>query len=194
MNQPCPPRRQAGPRGQNLILIGMPGSGKSTLGALLARKLNMQLIDTDQVIKEREKKPLQELIDNYGLRTFILKESAAVRSIRPVRSVIATGGSVVLDYEAMQYLRTLGLVIYLDVPLPKIERRLWNIQTRGIVIKKDQTIRDIYRLRKPLYEKYADHHQVTAGLSAEQIVDQILQWLQDRPGCLITPDKPDGQP
>ncbi len=165
-------------RGNNLILIGMPGSGKSTLGALLARRLGMTLLDTDQVIKDREKKSLQDLLDQYGVRTFIQKEAAAIQSIQPQNCVIATGGSVVLDYDAMRYLRTLGRIVYLDVPLFKLERRLWNIKTRGIVIKQGQTIRDIFRLRKPLYEKYADYIQTTTHLSAEQIVDQIASWWQ----------------
>jgi shikimate kinase len=162
----------------NIILIGMPGSGKSTLGSILAKRLGMTLIDTDHVIKEREKRPLQDLIDQYGLRIFIQKESAAILSIHPEHCVIATGGSVVLDFDAMQHLRSLGWIVYLDVPLPKLERRLWNIKTRGIVIKKGQTIRDVYRLRKPLYERYADIIQQTISLSAEQIVDQLIAKLR----------------
>ena len=167
----------------NIILIGMPGSGKSTVGRILADLLGWALVDTDKLIEERRHKPLQAILDQDGIGAFIRLEAQVVRALDLERHVIATGGSVVLDQAAMQHLRRLGFVVYLDVPLPKIERRLWNIKTRGIVIKKHQSIRDIYRIRRPLYERYADKIQPTAGLSAQQIATAIRDWflLQNQP-------------
>ena len=161
----------------NLILIGMPGSGKSTIGRLLAQKLAWPFVDTDNVIKEQQQRPLQDILDTEGVGSFIRKEAQAVLSLDLNHSVIATGGSVVLDRQAMRHLQAIGRIVYLDVPLLKIERRLWNIKTRGIVIKKNQSIRDIYHIRKPLYEKYADLVQPAAGRSASQIADEIYEWF-----------------
>jgi shikimate kinase len=162
----------------NLILIGMPGSGKSTIGRHLANQLGWSLVDTDDVIQTREKQTLQAILDACGVSGFIRKETEAICSLQVNRRVIATGGSVVLDRQAMTHLRQLGWIIYLHVPLSKIERRLWNLKTRGIVIKKNQSIRDIYQIRKPLYERYADLTVHTGGLSATQIVNEILAWFE----------------
>ncbi len=161
----------------NLILIGMPGSGKSTIGRMLAQKLAWPFVDTDNIIKSQQQRTLQDILDSEGVGSFIRKEAQAVLSIDFDHTVIATGGSVVLDRQAMRHLQSLGRIVYLDVPLPKIERRLWNIKTRGIVIKKNQSIRDIYHIRKPLYEKYADLSQPSAGRSAQQIVEDIYEWF-----------------
>lgn len=163
---------------QNLILIGMPGSGKSTIGRLLADRLAFSFIDTDQLIKAETGRPLQELLDQEGVGAFIRREARIISALSGSLQVIATGGSVVLDAPAMRHLQTLGKIVYLDVPLPKIERRLWNIKTRGIVIKKHQSIRDIYHIRRPLYEKYADRIQSTSGRTAAMIADEILAWFQ----------------
>lgn len=162
----------------NLILIGMPGSGKSTIGRQLASQLGWSLVDTDDVIQAREKQTLQGILDASGVSGFIRKEADAICSLQVDRRVIATGGSVVLDRQAMAHLRRLGWIIYLHVPLSKIERRLWNLKTRGIVIKKNQSIRDIYQIRRPLYERYADRTVHTGGLSATQIVSEILAWFE----------------
>ncbi|MDD2533859.1 MAG: shikimate kinase [Eubacteriales bacterium] len=164
---------------QNLILIGMPGSGKSTIGRLIAQKLDWPYLDTDQMIKDQQQRPLQEILDSIGVGAFIRLEATIVSSLVGEQQVIATGGSVVLDAPAMRHLRDLGRIVYLDVPLPKIERRLWNIKTRGIVIKKHQSIRDIYHIRRPLYERYADRIQSASGLSAQQIADEIVAWYSD---------------
>lgn len=168
---------------RNIILIGMPGSGKSTVGRILAGLLDWPLLDTDRLIEEHSQKKLQRILDEDGISGFIRLEARVIRALDLASHVIATGGSVVLDQAAMQHLRSLGFIVYLDVPLPKIERRLWNLKTRGVVIKKHQSIRDIYRIRRPLYERYADWIQPTAGLSAQQIAQAILDRLaqQDQP-------------
>lgn len=162
----------------NIILIGMPGSGKSTIGRILADLLGWPFVDTDHLIEDSEHMPLQVILDQIGIGAFIRKEAEVVRSLLYQNHVISTGGSVVLDQRAMEHLRSIGHVVYLDVPLPKIERRLWNIKTRGIVIKKHQSIRDIYRIRRPLYERYADRIQPTAGLSAPQIAKALVDWYR----------------
>ncbi len=164
---------------QNLILIGMPGSGKSTIGRLLAESLHWDFVDTDNLIQKKTQRPLQEIIDQDGVGAFIRLESGVLLTLKGSGQIIATGGSVVLDASAMRHLRSLGAIVYLDVPLPKIERRLWNLKTRGIVIKKHQSIRDIYHIRRPLYEKYADLSQPTSERSAQRIADEILTGFKN---------------
>ena len=105
----------------NLILIGMPGSGKSTIGRLLAQKLGWPFIDTDNVIKEQQQRALQDILDTEGIGGFIRKEAQAVMSLQLEHHVVATGGSVVLDRQAMNHLQAIGRIVYLEVPLPKIE-------------------------------------------------------------------------
>jgi shikimate kinase len=174
----------------NLILIGMPGSGKSTIGRLLAGRLGWPLVDTDRLIEADMGQPLQEILDRLGPEAFIRLEAAKICALNLQHHVIATGGSVVLDAAAMEHLRTIGWVIYLDVPLHRIERRLWNLKTRGIVIRRGQTIRDVYRIRRPLYERYADCILPTAGRSARQVVDDLLDWLAAH-GADLSASSPD---
>lgn len=162
---------------QNLILIGMPGSGKSTIGRLLAQKLNWTFVDTDQLIQAKAQRPLQTILDEDGIGAFIRLESSQILELEGDCQILSTGGSVVLDQAAMQHLHKIGYIVYLNVPLSKIERRLWNIKTRGIVIKKNQSIRDIFHIRRPLYERYADRIQPTLDRTANIIADEIIEWL-----------------
>lgn len=157
----------------SLVLIGMPGSGKSTVGVLLAKTLCLGFVDTDLVIQERERRPLQRVIEEEGLAGFIAREKAAILSLNIRHQVIATGGSVVLCPEAMEHLRESGYVVFLDVPLPQLERRIRNIRTRGIVLEPGQTLKDVERDRRNLYLKYADHVLAAAGLNPEQMVGQV---------------------
>ena len=140
----------------SIIFIGMPGSGKSTVGSVLAKALCMQFIDTDFIIQKRERMKLQQIIKQRGSEYFAKAEERVLLSLRPWGQVIATGGSAVFYPEAMQNLRNIGKIVYLDVSLKSLEKRLWNLKTRGIVFKPGQDIEAVYKERAPLYEKYCD--------------------------------------
>ena len=140
----------------NIVLIGMPGSGKSTLGVLLAKALGYSFTDTDLIISRIAGKPLQKILDEDGLDSFLEIEEKVGAELECNSTVIATGGSMVLCEKAMKNLKSLGKVVYIKVSIEELERRLGNFSTRGIVMKKGQTIRDIYNMRKEYYEKYAD--------------------------------------
>lgn len=140
----------------NITLIGMPGSGKSTAGVLLAKLLGYQFVDVDLMIQEREGKLLQELLDARGTQAFLDTEAETVCSLACTRSVIAPGGSAVCREAAAEHLRSLGPVVYLRVPLAELERRISNLSTRGIALEPGQTLGDVLAFRAPLYERYAD--------------------------------------
>jgi shikimate kinase len=164
---------------KNLILIGMPGAGKSTVGKRLARSLSFPFLDTDQLIEERWGCSLQEIIDSEGLDAFRLKEEKAILSLDVSRHVISTGGSVVYYPGAMAHLQDLGWILWLDLPLEDIERRLANgPENRGIVQTPNQSLADLYRERTPLYERYAQVRVGTLNKTDQQVVREILQWLR----------------
>ena len=140
----------------NIILVGMPGSGKSTLGVLLAKTLGFSFIDTDLIISRRAGKPLQAILNEDGLERFLVLEEDVGSTLECEYTVVATGGSMVLSDRAMTHLAKMGTVVFIDVPFEEIERRVTNITTRGIVFHPDETLQDVYRQRLPLYEKYAD--------------------------------------
>ena len=140
----------------NITLIGMPGSGKSTVGVLLAKSLGFQFVDVDLLIQQREGALLQELLDTRGVEPFLDAEEAAIRSVRCRRTIIAPGGSAVCREGAIGHLKSLGPVIYLRVPMEELSRRITNLSTRGIAMEPGQTLADVMAYRAPLYEKYAD--------------------------------------
>ena len=162
----------------NIVLIGMPGSGKSTVGVLLAKALGYGFLDTDLTIQSREGSLLQEILNQGGIGAFLDAEEAAIRSVACDKTVISPGGSAVCRAGAMAHLKTLGRVVYLKVPLPTLEKRLSNISTRGIAMEPGQTIGDLYEERAPLYEKYADA-VVTVGEehTLEETVAAVLRAL-----------------
>ncbi len=139
----------------NVILIGMPSSGKSTLGVLLAKLMGYDFIDTDLLIQKRESKHLQDILDEKGAAYFKEKEAETLLSLRAEKTVIATGGSAVYNERAMAHLRSLGRVVYLFVPFSSVEERLKNLATRGVVMEKGETLRALYDKRAPLYLRYA---------------------------------------
>lgn len=163
---------------KNIILIGMPGCGKSTIGVILAKTLGMNFVDTDLIIQQREGRLLQDIIDTDGLEKFLDIEKAAILSQTYKNSVISTGGSAVFRETAMNYLKNDGTVIFIDV-LPKtLKNRLSNIKTRGIAAKKGENIDDIYKERLALYQKYADYTLKIDSESVETSVEGIIRILK----------------
>ena len=140
---------------KNIILIGMPGVGKSTIGVILAKVLGYQFLDADLLIQKSEGKLLKDIIAEKGTEGFIQVENRVNSRIEAENAIIATGGSVVYGKEAMEHLKSIGTVVYLKQSLPVLEKRLRNIRNRGVVLKKGQTLKDLYRERTALYEKYA---------------------------------------
>ena len=164
----------------NIILIGMPGVGKSTIGVVLAKVLGYQFVDADLLIQEAEGKLLSELIEENGTDGFIEIENRVNSQIQTHRSVIATGGSVIYGKEAMEHLKSIGTVVYLQLPFEELNRRLSDIKGRGVVLKDGQTLKDLYEERVPLYEKYADITVNEYGLNVEQTIDKILSLRNEK--------------
>ena len=163
----------------NIVLIGMPGSGKSTVGVILAKSLGVDFIDTDLLIQRRENRLLQDIIDKDGIDFFLDRESEAVLSVSSNNAVIATGGSVIFREDAMLHLKKSGTVIFLDVSVNELERRLSNIKTRGVAAEKGETVKDIYNKRIFLYKKYADFTVDANSLSCEETVNIICETLKN---------------
>lgn len=158
---------------KNLILIGMPASGKSTVGVILAKVMKYHFVDTDLLLQEETDQTLVEIINERGLEGFLKLEDELVSNLQANRSVIATGGSVVYGEAAMENMKRLGTVIYLKHRYEVINSRLTNITTRGVAMRDGETLRDLYRKRTPLYEKYADITLDADGLTTEQTVEAI---------------------
>ena len=164
----------------NIILIGMPGAGKSTVGVILAKTLGMDFLDTDLAICRRHGGTLQSILDNEGLEAFLDLEEDVVRSLRPENTVIATGGSVPLRDRAMEHLKSGGTAVYLDVPLEELRERLSNIRTRGIAFGPGETLDTLFAHRTPIYQRWADVTVCTdpRRTDLEHTVEQILAALK----------------
>lgn len=159
----------------NIILIGMPGAGKSTIGVVLAKKLGYTFIDSDIVIQDEKGMLLHELITKFGIDGFNEIENEVNSKINAENSVIATGGSAVYGKEAMEHFKSIGQVVYLKLPYDEIENRLGDLNERGVSIKKGQTLSSLYEERAPLYEKYADITIDCNELSIRDIVSKISE-------------------
>ena len=142
--------------GKNIILIGMPAVGKSTVGVILAKLLGYSFVDTDLVIQKSEGKLLKQIIAEKGIDGFIETENRILSSLDCVNSVISTGGSVVYGKEAMEHYKEIGTIVYLKVSLETLKRRLHHAKQRGVVMKEGQSLVSLYNERCSLYEKYAD--------------------------------------
>lgn len=163
----------------NIILIGMPGVGKSTVGVILAKILGYQFLDADLVIQQQEGKLLREIIEEVGTDGFIQVENRVNASLHVTKTVIATGGSVVYGKEAMEHLKKIGTVVYLKVPYEILKKRLSDIKGRGVVLKEGQTLYDLFMERTPLYEKYADISISEENLNVEQTVELLAEKLKN---------------
>lgn len=162
----------------------MPGCGKSTVGVVLAKTLGYKFIDSDLLIQESENRLLSEIIEQDGLEEFNKIENRINASINVQRAVIATGGSVVYGKEAMEHLKKTGIVVYIKLPYEEIEKRLGNLAQRGVSIRENQTLLDLYNERVPLYEKYADividESHMTISQTALLIKDKYSDILKRR--------------
>ena len=162
----------------NIVLIGMPGCGKSTVGVLLAKALGMAFMDTDVVLQAKEGRKLQQIIDEIGIEAFLEKEQEAILSIDCDKTVIATGGSVVYGRKAMEHLHRHGTVAYIRLPFAEISRRLSNLATRGVTLREGQSLHDLYQERIPLYEREADVVIDAAGFDIEKTVSVIARRME----------------
>ncbi len=160
----------------NIILIGMPGVGKSTIGVILAKELGYQFIDSDLVIQKQEKRLLREIIAQEGVEGFLEIENRVNAGLEADRSVIATGGSAVYGREAMEHFKKIGTIIYLHLPFEQLQTRLGNLQGRGVVLRDQQTLQDLFEERSPLYEEYADQIIHEEGRDIEGTLREILNF------------------
>lgn len=162
----------------NVILIGMPGCGKSTVGVLLAKAMQFGFVDCDLLIQKHCGMSLQSIIDTKGLESFLREEENTLLTVDDDNCVVATGGSAVYSQKAMEHLKKSGIVVYLSLPLEDIEGRLTNIRTRGVAMTEGSTVADLYTERCPLYEKYADITINAHGLDIEETVEQAAKEIR----------------
>jgi shikimate kinase len=163
---------------KNIVLIGMPGAGKSTMGVILAKTLGRRFIDTDIVAQETSGRLLQEIIDEQGTDAFLAAEEKTILSLHCHTTVIATGGSVVFSEKAMEHLKKDGVVLYLKISSEEMVRRLNNITTRGIVLVAGQSLHAMYNQRVPLYEKYADRTIDCSDGDFEHCIGNVIDELR----------------
>ncbi|MGI6668177.1 MAG: shikimate kinase [Acetivibrionales bacterium] len=167
---------------KNVVLIGMPGAGKSTVGRLLAKALEMPFIDTDKLIRDREKSSLQELINKKGIDEFLRIEEEVILGLKAENHIVATGGSAVYSEAAINHLKSGGIVVFLDAKPYQLARRIKNAEKRGIAMKNGQTLEGLYRERLPLYRKYADIEINCSGKHINAIVSEIIGFLRHSSG------------
>jgi shikimate kinase len=161
----------------NIVLIGMPGVGKSTIGVILAKILAYHFLDSDFVIQEREGRRLHQIISEEGTDGFLKIENDVNASLNVERTIIATGGSAIYGKEAMEHLKEIGEVVYLKADYETIEKRLGNLEKRGVALKNGQTLKDLYEERTKLYELYADVTVDEKGLGTEETIGAVLRGL-----------------
>lgn len=161
----------------NIILIGMPTSGKSTIGVVLAKKIGFDFIDTDLLIQKEENRLLSEIIEQEGIPGFLEIENRVNKNIQVEQSVIAPGGSVVYCQEAMEHFRKIGTIIYLEVPYYEIEKRLANAKNRGVVLRENQSLKELYEERIPLFKQYANMIINEENLEISETIEAIIERL-----------------
>lgn len=164
---------------KNIVLIGMPAVGKSTIGVLLAKTLLLNFVDTDLAIQKEYSMSLSAIIERDGVEKFIEIENDVISKCNFKNSVVATGGSAVYGKEAMENLKENAVVVYLKLPIEEIEKRISNIKTRGVAIKAGSTLKDLFNEREALYKKYADIEISCEGKTAEECVEVIVEKLKE---------------
>ena len=162
---------------QSVILIGMPGAGKSTLGIMLAKELGLGFLDTDVAIQVKEKQTLQEILEQRGYLALRAVEEQVLLETDCHQQVVATGGSAVYSHNGMAYLKSCGPVVYLEVPLEELRRRIHNYETRGIARRPDQSFAELFDERAALYRKYADITVKCDNHSPGEVIGQVIQAL-----------------
>ena len=163
---------------KNIVFVGMPASGKSTVGVIVAKVMGMNFIDSDIVIQQRENAKLNELIEKYGIDDFLKREEQALLSINVDNTVIATGGSAIYSDAGMKHLSNNATIIYLKVSLDNLKDRLTDLKARGVVIRPGESIEQMYATRSVLYEKYADIIVEEKGTSIEDTVCLVMEQLR----------------
>lgn len=161
----------------NIILIGMPASGKTTLGKLLAKKLGYTFVDSDKLIESQEGKKLKEIIAEVGNEGFVEVENRVNASIEGSRQVIAPGGSVIFCKEAMEHFKKIGVVVYLKTNFYVISKRIGSLKERGVVVENGETIKDVYQRRRPYFERYADVTQRVKNIHVSIIIEALYLKL-----------------
>lgn len=163
---------------KNLIFIGMPAVGKSTVGIVVAKRLGMRFLDTDLLIQEQEKKLLREIIAEVGEDGFLKIENQVNASVEVENSVISPGGSVIYCKEAMEHYKKIGTVVYLKASYQTIKRRIRSPKKRGVVLREGQTFRDLYNERVPYFEKYADITVCEDGCRIEETIENVINAVK----------------
>ncbi len=163
---------------RNIILIGMPAVGKSTVGVVVAKRLGYQFVDTDLLIQEQEHRLLKEIIAEEGIEGFLAIENQVNCDVHVEHTVIAPGGSIVYCQQAMEHFKEIGTVVYLKVAYPIIEARISSATDRGVVLREGQTLRMLYDERVELFEKYADITVIEDGKSITETIADVLDLLQ----------------
>ena len=164
---------------KNIVFIGMPASGKSTVGVVVAKRLGYKFVDTDLVIQEVEKRLLKEIIAEEGNEGFLRIEDRVNAEIQEERAVISPGGSVVYCENAMRHYKETGMIVYLHTSYETISNRLHNAKNRGVVLKDGQTLKDLYEERTALFERYADLTINEEGRDLEETIEEVLRVLEN---------------
>ena len=163
---------------KNIVLVGMPAAGKSTVGVVLAKRLGYEFIDTDLLIQKQEKKLLKDIISEVGNEKFLEIENQVNSSLDVERAIVSPGGSVVYCKEAMQHYKNIGTIIYLKVSFEEIQKRVKDFEKRGVVVGKGQSFRDAYEERQSLFETYADYTIEEDGLTLDETIDKVLELIE----------------
>ncbi len=162
----------------NVIFIGMPAAGKSTVGVVTAKRMGYRFIDTDLLIQEQEGMLLREIIDRRGIEAFLAIEDRTNAGVEAEKAVIAPGGSVIYCENAMKHYKEIGKVVYLQASFETINNRLKNAKNRGVVLKEGQTLKELYKERVPFFEKYADITVCEDGYDLGETVEHVLEALK----------------